>query len=330
MNKNYIFEGILQENLKINFKNKEAIFLHINYRNNYFFINSKNKSWLNQIKFYFKFIEKYNFRIEINFFQNYCKIKIEDRELKYYYQVEPSYFESITYTNGIKLIETNNNNNNISYKDYLKNKRVVIVAPGGYLKGLNKGIEIDNYDIVVRLNTALPIKEESKNDIGSKTNILYNCLNKASFNGGIIDFENFELDWIACPYPEIRPFKNDIKQFHKENKSKFRFHLIERMFYIDIENKMGTRPNTGIGAILDLLQYPIKELYITGFTFLLKSGYLTEYKDFIDTQDKLDEYMKTNLHDRLSQVKYLKPILENDTRIKMDQILIDIISEINT
>ena len=44
------------------------------------------------------------------------------------------------------------------------------------------------------------------------------------------------------------------------------------MFYIDIENKMGTRPNTGIGAILDLLQFPIKELYITGFTFLLKSA----------------------------------------------------------
>ena len=57
---------------------------------------------------------------------------------------------------------------------------------------------------------------------------------------------------------------------------------------------------------------------------------LTEYKDFIDTQEKLDEYMKTNLHDRIKQVKYLKNILLSDKRVKMDPILIEILSEINT
>lgn len=328
MNYFYNFTGILKNNLKINFKDNHSIFLHLNYRDNYFYINSKNNYWLKEIKVYLKFEENFNLKINIKFFQNYCKIKINNfNEIKYYYQVDPSYFQKITYSDGLLMEKIPNNNNIITYSDYLKNKRVVIVAPGGYLKGLKKGDEIDSYDIVVRINTALPIPKEDIEDIGNKTDILYNCLNKGAHNGGIIDFNNFNIEWISCPYPKIYPFRKDIENFHIENKSKFKFHLIEKEFYIDIETKMGTRPNTGIGAILDLLQFPLKELYLTGFTFLLKSGYLNSYKDFIDTQDKLNKYMETNIHDRLKQVSYIKPILLKDIRVKMEQILIDILNE---
>ena len=327
MDKNYSFICKLKENLKINFKTENVIFLEISYKMDYFYINSKNKFWLKEYKFWFKYQENFSLNIDINFFQNYCNIIINNKKLKYYYQVDPSYFNEPTVSNFIEIIKIPNENNIITYSEYLKDKKVVIVAPGGYLKGLKKGNEIDNYDIVVRLNTALPIKESLKEDVGSKTHILYNCLSKYEVDGGIIDFDNLMLDWIACPYPQIYPFRNDIKQFHLENKSKFRFHIIEKYFYYNLENKMGTRPNTGIGAILDLLEFPIKELYITGFTFLLKSGYLTEYKSFIDNQDKLDELMKTNNHDRFKQVKYIKPILLNDNRIKMDKLLIDLLNE---
>ena len=327
MNYNYNFKCFLKNKLKINFKKEDFINLYIDYRFDTFYINSKNNYWLKEKKFKLTYQDNYKLNININFFQNYCNIIINDNKIKYYYQVDPSYFNEPTVSNFIKITKIPNTKEIITYSDYLKDKKVVIVAPGGYLKGLKKGNEIDNYDIVVRLNTALTKGNYLKDDIGSKTNILYNCLSPAENNGGIIDFEKFVLDWISCPYPEIYPFKNDIKYFHSKNKGKFRLHLIEFAFYKNLESKMDTRPNTGIGAILDLLQFPIKELYITGFTFLLKTGYLTEYKSFIDTQDKLDELMKTNNHDRLKQVKYIKSILLNDKRVKMDKILIDLLNE---
>ena len=301
----------IKKDSKINFCDQNFIFFHFSFRNNYIFINCKSKRWL----FEKKIITKLNeFDLIIRLYQNY--------------QVDFSYFQELKFNSNVSLISKNEDFKLTKYSDYLRDKRVVIVAPGGYLKDMNNGKTIDSYDVVVRLNTALPLKENMDDIQGSKTHILYNCLNKQPYNGGIIDFDNFELDWISCPYPDIKPFKGDIRGFHQKNKGKFKFHIIDKIFYMELEKEMGTRPNTGIGAILDLLKFPIKELYITGFTFLLESGYLDDYKSYINNQEKLDKYMETNCHDRIKQVKYIKPILTNDTRIKMDTILIEILRKL--
>jgi len=320
----YIFK--LKTDSKINFCDKNNIFFHLSFKNNYVFINCKSTKWIFEKKIYIKLTE---FDLIIKLYQNYAKILINDNiKLNYYYQVDISYFQELKFNSNVKLILKNEDFRLLKYSDYLKDKRVVIVAPGGYLKDMNNGKNIDNYDVIVRLNTALPIKENMFDIIGSKTHILYNCLSKQPFNGGIIDFKNYKLDWISCPYPDIKPFKGDIKRFHEENKNKFKFHLIDKIYYLELEKKMETRPNTGIGAILDLLKFPLKELYITGFTFLLESGYLDDYKSFLNNQDKLDKYMETNCHDRIKQVKYVKPILNNDSRIKMDDELIKILNKL--
>ena len=324
MYQEYLFELI--NNSKINFCDKNYIFFFFFFRDGYIYINCKSTKWLFEKKIC---IIEDKIKVKIRLYQNYAKVFINDNiKLNYYYQVSLSHFKDLVFNQQVKLLNQDNNFELHKYSDYLKDKRVVIVAPGGYLKDLNNGMNIDNYDVIVRLNTALPIKESMYDIVGSKTHILYNCLNKQPHNGGIIDFENFKLDWISCPYPDIKPFKYDIKQFHEENKNKFKFHIIDKIYYIEFEKKMGTRPNTGIGAILDLLRFPLKELYITGFTFLLESGYLDNYKSYLNSQEKLDKYMETNCHDRIKQVKYLKPIILNDSRIKMDQILINILDKL--
>jgi hypothetical protein len=320
----YVFN--IKNNSKINFKDDNFIFFHIKFNNHYVFLNCKTTRWLFEKKI---MIKEDDINLNLKLYQNYAKIIINDKyKFKYFYQVDLSYFQELNYNENVKLISKNEDYKLQKYSDYLKDKKVVIVAPGGYLKDKNNGINIDDYDVVVRLNTALPIKESMFSILGTKTHILYNCLNKLPFNGGIIDFDNFELDWISCPYPDIKPFKNDIKRFHEENNNKFKFHIIDKVYYINLEKDMGTRPNTGIGAILDLLKFPLKELYITGFTFLLDSGYLNDYKSYLNTQEKLNKYMETNCHDRIKQVNYLKPILQQDKRIKMDQELIDILNKL--
>lgn len=324
MYQEYLFN--LKNNSKINFKDDNFIFFHISFREQYIFVNCKTTKWLFEKKIILKEDE---INLNLKLYQNYAKITINDKySFKYYYQVDLSYFQELTFNQNVNLITKNDNYKLLKYSDYLRDKKVCIVAPGGYLKDKNNGLNIDSYDVVVRLNTALPIKETMYSILGTKTHILYNCLNKQAHNGGIIDFDNFKLDWISCPYPDIKPFKGDIKNFHSENNNKFNFHIIDKIYYLNLEREMGTRPNTGIGAILDLLIFPLKELYITGFTFLLDSGYLEEYKSYLNTQEKLNKYMETNCHDRIKQVNYLKPKLLKDSRIKMDQELIDILNKL--
>jgi hypothetical protein len=316
----------VKENSKINFCDENFIFFHFSFKNKYIFINCKTTKWIFEKKF---FINELELKLKIKLFQNYAVVEIENKlKLKYFYQVDLSYFKELKLNENVNLISKNDEFKLQKYSDYLKDKKVVIIAPGGYLKDVKIGNIIDSYDVIVRLNTALPLKDEMKYILGSKTDILYNCLDKSPINGGIIDFKNFKLDWISCPYPDIKPFKYNIKKFHEENKNKFNFHIIDKFFYVNLEKEMGTRPNTGVGAILDLLKFPLKELYITGFTFLLETGYLDDYKSYLNNQKKLDKYMEKNCHDRIKQVKYIKPILLNDKRIKMDEILINILNKL--
>ena len=75
-------------------------------------------------------------------------------------------------------------------KEYLKNKRVIIVGPSNSLlnKSPPQGEFIDNnFDVVVRVNRGIEPTYQYKDYIGSRTDILYNCLLENPDNGGIID-----------------------------------------------------------------------------------------------------------------------------------------------
>ena len=59
--------------------------------------------------------------------------------------------------------------------------------------GSKMGRIINSFDIIVRLNRSLPIKRELYNDIGSRTDILYNSLNRYDNPGENITSEHFLL-----------------------------------------------------------------------------------------------------------------------------------------
>ena len=216
-----------------------------------------------------------------------------------------------------------------SFQKLLLNKRVVIVGPAPSIINSTQGEYIDSFDIVVRINKAIPIPEYLKKDIGSRTDILYNCLNSKSDNGGEIELEIIKkLKYICCPYPPIYPFKKDIdtfmEQFIKRDKeNKINFRHVDTKFYLKTVREMNTRPNSGIAAILDLLQFSLKELYITGFTFF-KGGYYKEYRSYSETE-VLERMKKIGNHDQKLQIKYMKKIFLKDNRIIMDKELKKII-----
>ena len=96
--------------------------------------------------------------------------------------------------------------NEISQKDLfasLKNKRIIIVGPAPepeYQKGF--GRYIDSFDYVVRVNRGWRMSKENPDIFGSRTDILYHCLDFDEESGGMIDYNflknlNVKLSFLA-------------------------------------------------------------------------------------------------------------------------------------
>ena len=86
---------------------------------------------------------------------------------------------------------------------------------------------------------------------------------------------------------------------------------------------MGTRPNTGVLAILDLLSAEIKQLYITGITFF-KGGYIKEYRNYSEAS-VLKRMSEHGNHQQEPQIDFMKKILLDDNRVVIDKSLKEVL-----
>ena len=91
----------------------------------------------------------------------------------------------------------------------------------------------------------------------------------------------------------------------------------EKLFY-QLQNMLHTRPYTGTCAITDLLNYPIKYLYITGVDFYL-TKYYEEYRKI--RKNNLKNIQNNTIHKNGPQIEYLKNLSLTDSRIILDNFL---------
>jgi len=209
------------------------------------------------------------------------------------------------------------------YSDFLKNKTVALVGPAESIIGTGKGDIIDKFDIVVRLNKSLPLPKDMKNDIGTKTSILYNSLNTIDFPGQNKFSNRFlkehEIQFISCPYPiEIELFRNDILNYIKRNNFGIPFKTMDLNSYKSLERSIQTRPFTGTCAIVDLLSYDLKLLYITGLDFYT-TKYYKKYRIITDQQQLNTQ--NNIIHKSYPQLNLLKHISLFDQRVYIDNYL---------
>ena len=57
-----------------------------------------------------------------------------------------------------------------TFKDYIHNKTIALVGPAKYMENTNLGSEIDNHDVVIRINRGIELNNTEH--IGSKSDIL--------------------------------------------------------------------------------------------------------------------------------------------------------------
>lgn len=220
-----------------------------------------------------------------------------------------------------------------NFYKFLENKKIALVGPANYLTKYEYGDHIDSFDLVIRINRGLELIERYKENIGSKTDIVYNCLIETNENGGLIDIEYYKkkgVKWIcSLPYSNYQGVsKNDElhplvkKKTIKDIKKNFHFHLMDFKLSNKINQKVNCRANTGFAAIFDILNSNIKELYITGFSFYLDS-FIDGYKKGAKWNEKdfALRCFNSERHKQGPQWKMLKEQFLKDKKIKVDPVL---------
>lgn len=209
-----------------------------------------------------------------------------------------------------------------------KDKKVIIVGPSSYLEGMENGEFIDSFDLIVRVNNIHDTNNPKLvRDLGVRTDIIYfdGSMNQSRFQ----DYINCSPKMLKCTYPETEWFFED--------RCKTNISILKKHFNIEIVNSkkynelkytlskdLKVRPNSGLIAIIDLLGFPIKELYITGIDFY-RNSYL-HHPDHEDWDvDTLRQYLKGgdngDVHDINKQFKFFKNLKHNESRIKTDKVL---------
>jgi hypothetical protein len=215
-----------------------------------------------------------------------------------------------------------NQYNKLFYK-FVEGKNIALVGPAQSIIGTNKGSIIDKFDLVVRLNKSIPLPSNIKEDIGSRCDIIYNSLNISDFPGennlNPKLYKKYDIKFVCTSYPFNHSiFHDDILNYVYKYKFELPLKVMDDLKFRNFEKSLGTRPYTGTCAIMDLLSYPIKYLYITGLDFY-QTKYYTEYRRI--SKDVL-KYNKNNMiHQCKPQMDYLKNISLFDNRIILDAYL---------
>jgi hypothetical protein len=214
---------------------------------------------------------------------------------------------------------------------FLKNKKVIIIGPSESLL-LNKNKDfIESFDIIVRVNRGIEPTDKYADYIGNRTDILYNCLYEHPDNGGIINIDYFnqkKLKYLVY-HPRVDfngksinkdPISNAQNALKKLKKSNIQLNRINSDFYNSISSQVKCRPNTGYIAIFDLLNYDIKELYITGFTFYM-DNFMPGYKDHVNKEKFKNKCFTSKRHNQNNLWNFLKKNYNNNPKIKVDKYL---------
>jgi len=210
----------------------------------------------------------------------------------------------------------------------LKDKTVAYVGPSPHLMGLNNGELINSHDVVCTIS--YPTPPERQRHYG-RTDIMVGTLNHLHLKNLKKYMEQFpeqyrNLKYIICPKKEVDRDGFNIKQgIHEINIYNIPIHLIGDDYANHIDETIGDETNTGLSGIIALLNYEIKELYITGLTFYnmgrggsIGSGKVY-YKEYADKALEAGHHPdKSDWHGQEKQIKYFVDLLKKEPRITFD------------
>jgi len=210
------------------------------------------------------------------------------------------------------------------FAEYVAGKRIAIVGPASTLKGQGMGAFIDGHDIVVRLNHSWPLPEGSKEDIGERVDVIYHNMNfrkQRMTRKEVVAMARDGVKWMVSTHPasEAR-FRHRLRKFRKINRGLLAFRALPGSLKARMQRRV-RHPNAGIMAIEDLLRFPVRHVYVTGFSF-----YTTGYLDYPNYKPS---YAKKAVrhHDQNQNKSYLLRLLRQDPRLEVDPVIERLLAE---
>ena len=216
---------------------------------------------------------------------------------------------------------------------HFKGKRIAIVGPAGSAYNTGKGSYIDTFDYVIRINKAPHFLKEGKSreDIGSKTDILFHSFFENDHSGGgTLDLDLYDrlgIKYIINPIPTYFGLRV-IFNFYKKYLLSRTVYTLPTKPYKKLEGRLKPfQPTTGFCALNAALQSDFAELFITGFTFF-KTSYIDGYRDQMKESEKARKYIsEMRLHNPDLEFSEFKRLLNKNIHktILLDETLQGII-----
>jgi len=209
-------------------------------------------------------------------------------------------------------------------EDILTGKRIALIGPAGYLEGKGMGEHFNNYDVICRINEVFPFGQEV--DYGNRTDIIFHaCSNRTmgNFRSGLKknDFITSQILFAILPQTSCSDAPENRAQNFKDMNVGYNFnlyaHIPGKPFWGDVAKLMGCSPNTGFLAILILMQYDIKELLISGFSFYQDSKKLSHSSAYQKYGGEDDKSLPMDLHNQKPQIDCLKNFVLKKGRNKV-------------
>lgn len=199
---------------------------------------------------------------------------------------------------------------------YLTGKRVVIVGPSSHLIGTRFSKVIDSYDVVCRINDVIP--KDYVDDYGHRTDIaFYNCTTFSLnwYSDKLKENESISknIKYVICPVIKFdHDFSGDGEEnFKSINSYGLKFCKINKKQYESYRSIIGVEPNSGIVSLLMLLEYPIAELLVTGFSFYIQGNKYEQcyYDGHVKEKYKEKNFNPWEGHDQRRQLDFFKKIV---------------------
>lgn len=218
----------------------------------------------------------------------------------------------------------------MTIENLVKDKSVCLTGPGFVPNDLGK--KIDSFDVVIRINTIPNLDENSvSKKIGSRTDVIYY---DGSFpQDRLPSYLKINPSFVRCTYPKGEWFfKSRIESNIPAIEKKLNFSLVDDDVYFELKELCrGTRPNSGLISIFDLLNTNLKKLFIVGIDSY-RSAYASYVKSsisFDNLKDIKNLFIKGDngdFHDPDIQYKVLKNLISQDDRIKLPDYMKKIIN----
>jgi Glycosyltransferase family 29 (sialyltransferase) len=161
-----------------------------------------------------------------------------------------------------------------AFAAFVEHKRVALVGPARTVLGKRRGAVIEGCDVVVRLNDALdlsPFPPDLAADLGSRTDVLY-CnpvVLKALATTPAATLATAGVQYVVCTNNSLN-FRRDAAPHPAVGHFRV-VHAASAALSRWLDGNWG---RTGTIAILDLLTFGARRLFITGMTFFHGGGHL--------------------------------------------------------